>query len=241
MPQAPQQKSEPEHKPELQPEELQLLLTASQKKQKKKTSKKNEKNESTSAVSAESSALATRVVEPEPQPKLELEPLPAESAATTALRAELTGMKLRALFKRAEALGLPEEQVEEAEESADPKQAVIELIMLAAAAAPAVLSLRDQVLATATADGGTVGSSDGGVDGGDGGVVAPPDEFLCPISCDIMEEPVATLLAGNTYEKTHIMAWFRTHQTDPLTNTKLSSKRLVPNNSLRSQIHAWTH
>jgi hypothetical protein len=54
-----------------------------------------------------------------------------------------------------------------------------------------------------------------------------------------MEEPVTTL-AGNTYEKTHIMAWFRTHQTDPLTNTKLSSKRLVPNNSLRSQIHAWT-
>jgi hypothetical protein len=155
------------------------------------------------------------------------------------LRAELTGMKLRALFKRAEALGLPEEQVEEAEESAEPKQAVIELITLAVVAAPVVLSLRDQVLATATADGGAVGSSDGGVGGDDGGMVAPPDEFLCPISCDIMEEPVTTL-AGNTYEKTHIMAWFRTHQTDPLTNTKLSSKRLVPNNSLRSQIHAWT-
>jgi tetratricopeptide (TPR) repeat protein len=90
------------------------------------------------------------------------------------------------------------------------------------------------------ADGGAAagGGSDGGA-GSNGGAVAPPDEFLCPISCEIMEEPVTTL-AGNTYEKTHIMAWFRTHQTDPLTNTKLSSKRLVPNNSLRSQIHAWT-
>ena len=68
--------------------------------------------------------------------------------------------------------------------------------------------------------------------------VEPPEEFLCPISCELMEDP-ATTLAGNTYEKTHIMAWFRTHQTDPLTNAKLSSKRLVPNNLLRSQIHAW--
>ena len=53
-----------------------------------------------------------------------------------------------------------------------------------------------------------------------------------------MEEPVTTL-AGNTYEKVSIMAWFRTHQTDPLTNARLSTKRLVPNNSLRSQIQAW--
>ena len=65
-----------------------------------------------------------------------------------------------------------------------------------------------------------------------------PDEFVCPISCEIMREPVTTV-AGNTYEKEHIMAWFRTHQTDPLTNARMSSKRLVPNNSLRSQIQTW--
>jgi len=53
-----------------------------------------------------------------------------------------------------------------------------------------------------------------------------------------MEEPVTTL-AGNTYEKVSIMAWFRTHGTDPLTNARLTTKRLVPNNSLRSQIQAW--
>ena len=55
---------------------------------------------------------------------------------------------------------------------------------------------------------------------------------------EIMEEPVTTL-AGNTYEKVSIMAWFRTHGTDPLTNARLTTKRLVPNNSLRSQIQAW--
>jgi hypothetical protein len=102
-----------------------------------------------------------------------------------------------------------------------------------ARAAQAVLLLRDQVLAAAATASDAAGSN------GDAHAVGPPDEFLCPISCEIMEEPVTTL-AGNTYENTHIMAWFRTHQTDPLTNTKLSSKRLVPNNSLRSQIQAWT-
>jgi hypothetical protein len=66
----------------------------------------------------------------------------------------------------------------------------------------------------------------------------PPEDFLCPISCELMGDPVTTL-AGNTYEKVHIMAWFRTHKTDPLTNSKLSSTRLVPNNILRSQISAW--
>jgi hypothetical protein len=53
-----------------------------------------------------------------------------------------------------------------------------------------------------------------------GAPAGPPDEFVCPISCEIMEEPVTTL-AGNTYEKASIMAWFRTHQTDPLTNARL--------------------
>lgn len=66
----------------------------------------------------------------------------------------------------------------------------------------------------------------------------PPNYMLCPISSELMDDPVSTLV-GNTYDKVHILAWFRTHKTDPLTNATLDSKRLVPNNSLRSQIQEW--
>jgi hypothetical protein len=70
--------------------------------------------------------------------------------------------------------------------------------------------------------------------------VGMPYEFMCPISCEIMEDPVTTL-AGNTYEKAQIVQWLHTNQTDPLTNMQLVSKRLVSNNALRSLIQAWKH
>ena len=53
-----------------------------------------------------------------------------------------------------------------------------------------------------------------------------------------MEDPVITL-AGHSYERTEIMRWFRTHQTDPKTGEKLQSKRVTPNHSLKSAIQDW--
>lgn len=49
------------------------------------------------------------------------------------------------------------------------------------------------------------------------------------------KDPVCTV-AGNTYDRVNISAWFRTHNTDPVSGTKLNSKKLVPNNLLRRLI-----
>jgi hypothetical protein len=63
--------------------------------------------------------------------------------------------------------------------------------------------------------------------------------MLCPLSLELMHDPVTTL-AGNTYEREEIARWFRTKQTDPLTGERLGSKRLVPNTLMRSQISTWS-
>jgi len=41
---------------------------------------------------------------------------------------------------------------------------------------------------------------------------------------------------GHTYEREAIKRWLETHNTSPLTNKVLYSKRLVPNHNLRSQL-----
>jgi len=64
------------------------------------------------------------------------------------------------------------------------------------------------------------------------------DHLTCPITSELMKDPVTTTV-GNTYEKTAIKAWFRIHNTDPLSNEKLTSKRLIPNNLARSQIQQF--
>ena len=41
---------------------------------------------------------------------------------------------------------------------------------------------------------------------------------------------------GHTYEKFAIKKWLEDHNTSPLTNKKLYSKRLIPNHNLNTQI-----
>eukprot|EP00210_Caulerpa_lentillifera_P008538 g8144.t1 len=55
------------------------------------------------------------------------------------------------------------------------------------------------------------------------------DGLLCPISKDIMEDPVILKETGNTYDRSSIQEWFELgHSKDPLTNVKVSSKELLP-------------
>lgn len=66
-----------------------------------------------------------------------------------------------------------------------------------------------------------------------------PNQFLCPISKDIMHDPVIVSGSGNTYDRESIERHFQYKFTDPITNTELrqrSDRKLVPNNSLRSQV-----
>eukprot|EP00928_Gymnodinium_smaydae_P031432 TRINITY_DN23065_c0_g1_i1.p1 TRINITY_DN23065_c0_g1~~TRINITY_DN23065_c0_g1_i1.p1 ORF type:complete len:881 (-),score=156.47 TRINITY_DN23065_c0_g1_i1:122-2671(-) len=66
-----------------------------------------------------------------------------------------------------------------------------------------------------------------------------PSHFLCPISYDVMQDPVVVVGSGNTYDRKSIDKHFQQRHTDPLSNVDLrraADRRLVPNNTLRSQI-----
>ena len=63
-----------------------------------------------------------------------------------------------------------------------------------------------------------------------------PNEFFCPLTLDIMVDPVTTS-GGHTYEWSKIAKWFKEgNNTDPKTGLKLNNKLLYPNHALRSAI-----
>jgi hypothetical protein len=67
----------------------------------------------------------------------------------------------------------------------------------------------------------------------------PPSEFVCPITCDIMREPLMCR-SGLTFERSAILSWIQHHDgTCPLTRRTLSVRDLVSNRALQSRIRAW--
>ena len=69
--------------------------------------------------------------------------------------------------------------------------------------------------------------------------VSIPDSFLCPITSELMADPVTTA-DGFTYEREAINEWFNSgHNTSPLTGATLPDKRLTPVNVLKSIIQEW--
>ncbi|KAI3680605.1 hypothetical protein L6452_35378 [Arctium lappa] len=68
-----------------------------------------------------------------------------------------------------------------------------------------------------------------------------PDDFKCPISLEIMSEPVI-LSSGHTFDRTSIQRWLDAgHRTCPITKLPLSdSSSLIPNHALRSLISTFT-
>ena len=65
-----------------------------------------------------------------------------------------------------------------------------------------------------------------------------PDDYVCPITSEIMTDPVSTL-DGFTYEREAITEWLRTKDTSPKTGATLESKTLIPNHLVRSMILAF--
>ena len=63
----------------------------------------------------------------------------------------------------------------------------------------------------------------------------PPNEYLCPISLNLMEDPVCAS-DGHTYERKHIEAWFVQKRKSPKTGNNLADLRLIPNIALRQLI-----
>lgn len=65
-----------------------------------------------------------------------------------------------------------------------------------------------------------------------------PSEFLCPISYDIMEEPVMTA-DGHSYDRKAIERWLQSNNTSPITNEQLTHKKLVTNWGLKKTIESF--
>ncbi|KAM1032981.1 hypothetical protein FF1_036538 [Malus domestica] len=66
-----------------------------------------------------------------------------------------------------------------------------------------------------------------------------PKDFCCPISLDLMREPVI-ISTGQTYDRSSISRWWEEgHCTCPKTGQMLPSTRLVPNRALRNLIMQW--
>ncbi|XVE79592.1 hypothetical protein DITRI_Ditri14bG0071100 [Diplodiscus trichospermus] len=66
-----------------------------------------------------------------------------------------------------------------------------------------------------------------------------PDDFRCPISLELMKDPVI-VSTGQTYERSCIEKWLEQgHGTCPKTQQTLSSPAVTPNYVLRSLIAQW--
>ena len=62
-----------------------------------------------------------------------------------------------------------------------------------------------------------------------------PNDFICPIIHEIMENPVVTC-DGYSYERIAITQWLTIRRTNPVTNQPLVNINLIPNHSLRGAI-----
>lgn len=73
---------------------------------------------------------------------------------------------------------------------------------------------------------------------GDGFITVPKD-FVCPISLDLMSDPVI-ISTGQTYDRTSIARWIEEgHCTCPKTGQMLVDSRIVPNRALKNLIVQW--
>lgn len=66
-----------------------------------------------------------------------------------------------------------------------------------------------------------------------------PDEYRCPISLDLMSDPVI-VASGHTYDRNSIAQWINSgHHTCPKSGQRLIHMALIPNYALKSLIHQW--
>ena len=63
-----------------------------------------------------------------------------------------------------------------------------------------------------------------------------PDSFLCPLTLDIMWDPVLDC-EGNTYERYAIERWLSQNRRSPISQEPCHPKMLISNRALRDIIH----
>ncbi|KAI5081344.1 hypothetical protein GOP47_0004527 [Adiantum capillus-veneris] len=79
-----------------------------------------------------------------------------------------------------------------------------------------------------------------GIDGLDESEIKIPDDFRCPISLELMRDPV-TVATGQTYERAEITRWISdgNNHTCPKSGLPLAHTTLIPNFALRNLIRQW--
>ena len=66
-----------------------------------------------------------------------------------------------------------------------------------------------------------------------------PHAFLCPITCELMHDPVIDR-EGNSYDRKAILDWLRKgNDTSPMTRLPLKEDDLTPNRALKDQIESF--
>ncbi|KAA3484454.1 U-box domain-containing protein 15-like [Gossypium australe] len=71
------------------------------------------------------------------------------------------------------------------------------------------------------------------------GSLVIPHEFLCPITLEVMRDPVI-IASGQTFERESIQKWFDSnHRTCPKTRDRLGHLSLAPNHALKNLITQW--
>eukprot|EP00271_Cylindrocystis_brebissonii_P003739 TRINITY_DN14_c0_g1_i1.p1 TRINITY_DN14_c0_g1~~TRINITY_DN14_c0_g1_i1.p1 ORF type:complete len:972 (-),score=181.63 TRINITY_DN14_c0_g1_i1:2662-5499(-) len=71
-----------------------------------------------------------------------------------------------------------------------------------------------------------------------GGFMDAPSSLFCPITQEIMVNPVLAS-DGHTYEEQAITQWLEKNDRSPMTNAELKNKDLVPNHAVKSMIREW--
>ena len=66
----------------------------------------------------------------------------------------------------------------------------------------------------------------------------PPDDFICPITTEVMSDPVMAA-DGHSYERKQIERWLATKSTSPMTGEALQHTHTFPNHALRGRIREW--
>lgn len=67
-----------------------------------------------------------------------------------------------------------------------------------------------------------------------------PEEFLCPLTLDIMQQPVMTRW-GHNFERHALMKWMESHDHCPLTRNPIALKDVITNRALQARILQWQH
>ncbi|EOD28188.1 hypothetical protein EMIHUDRAFT_254122, partial [Emiliania huxleyi CCMP1516] len=66
----------------------------------------------------------------------------------------------------------------------------------------------------------------------------PPDDFICPITTEVMSDPVMAA-DGHAYERSAIERWLATKSTSPMTGEELQHTCLANHHMLRRMIREW--